>query len=117
MYNSDKGFKEFARLTRESRSYQFGEFRLNGGSRVLLRANEPVRLPLKAIEILLTLVERCGDVVTKEEIMAAVWPDKVVDEANLKQNIAVIRKCLCVEPGMPGHIETFVGRGYRIIGS
>ena len=117
MHNPNKGFEKVATLERENRIYRFGEFRLDGGSRVLLRANEPVRLPLKAIEILLTLVKRSGDVVTKEEIMTAVWPGKVVDEANLKQNIAVIRKSLAIEPGMPGYIETFVGRGYRIIGA
>lgn len=74
-------------------------------------------MSLKATEILLTLVEHSGDVVTKDELLHAVWPDKVVDEANLKQNIAVIRKILDVQPGSPGHIETFVGRGYRIIGT
>ena len=104
-------------LVREHCTYRFGEFRLDSGSRVLLRANEPVRVPLKAIEILLMLVKHSGDVVTKEEIMTAVWPGKVVDDANLKQNIAVIRKSLAIAPGMPGYIETFVGRGYRIIGA
>ncbi len=83
---------------------------------MLLRENEPVRLTKKAIETLLALVENSGLVLTKEELMRAVWPDRVVDEANLAQNIAVIRKALAVEHGAPGSIETFPGRGYRILG-
>ena len=54
--------------------------------------------------------------VPKEEILAAVWPDRVVEEANLTQNISVIRKTLGVAAGEPGHIETFPGRGYRLEG-
>lgn len=48
--------------------------------------------------------------------MSAVWPDRVVDEANLAQNIAVIRKTLGAAPGEPAYIETFPGRGYRLLG-
>lgn len=55
-------------------------------------------------------------VLTREEIMSAVWTDRVVDEANLAQNIAVVRKALAAAPGTPAHIETFPGRGYRIEG-
>lgn len=96
--------------------YTFGAFRLDATAKVLLRDEEPVRLTRKAIETLLALVENCGVVLTKEELMHTVWPDRVVDEANLAQNIAVIRKALGVEHGAPGCIETFPGRGYRIIG-
>lgn len=48
--------------------------------------------------------------------MAAVWPDRVVDDANLAQNIAVVRKAIAALHGEPGSIETFPGRGYRILG-
>ncbi|MBC8164550.1 MAG: PD40 domain-containing protein [Bryobacteraceae bacterium] len=70
----------------------------------------------KAVETLLVLVEHPGQVLTKEEIMKAVWTDRVVDEANLAQNIAVIRKTLSAAKGTPPYIETFPGRGYRIEG-
>src|SRR5687768_8891017 len=70
----------------------------------------------KAVETLLVLVENPGRVLTKEEIMSAVWTDRVVDEANLAQNIAVVRRILAAEKGSPAHIETFPGRGYRLEG-
>ncbi len=49
--------------------------------------------------------------------MAAVWPDRAVEEANLVQNIAVVRRALGVEQGQPGHIETVPGHGYRLVGA
>ncbi len=98
------------------RFYQFGAFTLDAGARVLLRDDQPVHLTTKAVETLRVLVENAGQVVTKEEIMEAVWPDRVVEEANLAQNIAVIRRTLAAAPGTPASIETFPGRGYRLPG-
>lgn len=98
------------------RVYSFGPFQLDAAAKVLLRDGQPVRLTRKAVETLLVLVEGAGQVVTKEEIFAAVWPDRVVDEANLAQNIAVIRKALGAAKGEPAYIETFPGRGYRLVG-
>ena len=96
--------------------HQFGSFGLDAVAKVLLRDGEPVHLTRKAAETLLILVEQSPQVVTKEEIMSRVWPDRVVDEANLTQNIAVIRRALGAEKGTPAYIETFPGRGYRILG-
>ncbi len=98
------------------RIYNFGPFSIDVTAKVLLRDGEPVRLSRKAVETLLVLVESSGRVLTKEELIAAVWPDRVVDEANLTQNIAVVRKALGAERGSPGYIETFAGRGYRLVG-
>ncbi len=98
------------------RIYNFGSFSIDVTAKVLLRDGEPVRLSRKAVETLLVLVESSGRVLTKEELIAAVWPDRVVDEANLTQNIAVVRKALGAERGSPGYIETFAGRGYRLVG-
>ena len=70
----------------------------------------------KAVETLLALVQDAGQVVTKQELLREIWGGRVVDEANLTQNIAVVRRALGVEPGRPGYIETFPGRGYRVIG-
>jgi Tol biopolymer transport system component/DNA-binding winged helix-turn-helix (wHTH) protein len=83
---------------------------------VLLREDQPVHLARKSVETLLALIESSGQVVTKEDLMATVWPDRIVDEANLAQNIAVIRKAIGAAHGEPGQIETFPGRGYRILG-
>lgn len=96
--------------------YQFGEFTLDPVARVLFRNGEPVHMTRRAAETLLVLVENAGQVLTKDEIMQAVWTDRVVDDANLAQNIAVIRKTLGVAKGSPGWIETFPGRGYRMEG-
>ena len=104
-------------LARRHRLYCFGPFQLDAAARVLLREGRPVHLTRKAVETLLVLVENAGQVVTKEEILSAVWPDRIVDEANLAQNIAVIRKALGTGKGESGYIETFPGRGYRFAGT
>lgn len=98
------------------RIYKFGSFGLDASAKVLLRGGEPLHLTRKAAETLLILVEQSPQVVTKEDLIAAIWPDRVVDEANLAQNIAVVRRALNVEKGHAGYIETFAGRGYRILG-
>ncbi len=96
--------------------YRFGPYRLDAAAKVLFRGEQPVHLTRKAVETLIVLASRSPEVATKEEIMAAVWQDRVVDEANLAQNIAVIRKALAASPGEPAYIETFPGRGYRLLG-
>lgn len=98
------------------RIYRFGAFRLDATVKVLLKDGEPVHAPRKAVETLLALVESTGQVLTKEELMTRLWPDRVVNEANLAQNIAVVRKAMQVERGTPGYIETFPGAGYRVLG-
>ena len=101
---------------RDREVYRFGEFSLDPAAKVLFRNGEPLHLTRKAVETLLVLVENAGQVLTKEEIRKAVWGDRIVDEANLTQNIAVIRKALQAAKGSPAHIETFPGRGYRLEG-
>lgn len=104
-------------LSPETRlAYQFGHFRLDAEAKILLKAGEPVHLGRKPVEILLVLAAAQGQVVTKEELLRSVWPDRVVDDANLTQNIALARKALSAERGEPGYIETFSGRGYRMVG-
>jgi Tol biopolymer transport system component/DNA-binding winged helix-turn-helix (wHTH) protein len=98
------------------RFYKFGRFAIDATAKVVLAEGQPLHLTRKAVETLLVLAENCGQVLTKEEVMGAVWPDRVVDEANLKQNVAVIRRALALEPGNPGYIETYPGRGYRMVG-
>jgi Tol biopolymer transport system component/DNA-binding winged helix-turn-helix (wHTH) protein len=103
-------------LLKDHDVYCFGEFTLDPVAKVLFRNGEPVALTRKAAETLLVLVQHPGKVLTKDEIRAAVWADRVVDDANLAQNIAVVRKALGVEKGNPAYIETFPGRGYRLQG-
>src|SRR6266550_4326319 len=72
-------------------SYEFGEFRLDAAQRLIFRAGRPVPLAPKVLETLLALVERGGMLVTKDELMARLWPDTFVEEANLTQNIFQLR--------------------------
>src|ERR1044071_6778006 len=74
--------------------YEFGRFRINTGDRVLLRDREIVALTPKVFDILLTLVESSGQVVSKDGLMKKVWPDTFVEEGNLTQSISLLRKAL-----------------------
>ena len=96
--------------------FKFGSFGLEPKTCLLLRDGEPVRLTRKATETLLALVQHSPNVVSKEDLLAAVWPDQFVDDHNLTQSISAARRALGVAEGLPGFIETFPGRGYRILG-
>lgn len=105
-------------MLEESRNvYEFGEFRLDAGDRLLFRRGELVPLAPKAIDTLLVLVERGGHVVSKEELMQAVWADAFVEENNLNQAISAVRKALGQTSGGPSFIETVPKRGYRFVGA
>jgi DNA-binding response OmpR family regulator len=78
------------------RFYEFDRFRIDLTERALLCDGEFVPLTQKAFEVLLALVERRGRIVSKEELMAKVWPDTFVEESNLTQNIYTLL--------MSGHI-------------
>jgi Tol biopolymer transport system component/DNA-binding winged helix-turn-helix (wHTH) protein len=95
---------------------KFGEFGLDLKARLLLKGGQPVHLARKAAETLLVLLQNSPNLVSKEELLAAIWPDQIVDEHNLTQSIATIRRTLEVASGSAGYIETFPGRGYRVLG-
>ena len=97
----------------ESRIYGFGPFTLNGAERTLLHAGRTVHLTPKVLDTLLILVERRGQLVRKDELMEALWPDSYVEERNLTQNIFLLRKAL--GGGEPGrqYIYTVPKVGYR----
>ncbi len=92
--------------------YEFGPFRMDPAKRLLLRDNQPVPLQLKAFETLLVLVRNSQQVVLKDDLMKAVWPDTFVEESNLAQNIFVLRKTLGAATGGQRYIVTMPGRGY-----
>jgi eukaryotic-like serine/threonine-protein kinase len=93
--------------------YEFGPFRVDAEKELLLRSGEPIALTPKAFQILLTLVRGGGELVTKDEIMKAVWPDTFVEETNLTRNIFSLRKALGESPGNQ-YIITVSGKGYRL---
>lgn len=96
--------------------FEFGPYRLDAAHRVLRRNGAAVPLTPKAVELLLLLVERAGEVVAKDDIFRRVWPHTTVVEGNLTQTAFVLRKAL----GTPGDRETYVETvpriGYRFVG-
>ena len=93
--------------------YEFGPFRLEINERRLLREGRPDRLRAKVLDTLCVLVSRPGSLIEKDDLIAAVWPDTVVEENNLAHNINALRKAL----GDARLIETVPGKGYRFVGA
>ena len=98
-----------------SEFYEFGNFQLKSGERVLLRGHDLVSLAPKAFDILLTLLENDGRIVPKEDLMKRVWPNTFVEEGNLTQNVSLLRKALGESANGPQFIETVPRRGYRFV--
>ena len=94
--------------------YEFGPFRVDPEKETLLREGEPVALTPKTFQILLVLIRHNEEVVTKEDLMKAVWPDTFVEEANLSRNIFMLRKALGETAQDHRYIVTVPGRGYRL---
>src|SRR5580658_1614556 len=93
----------------------FGPFRLLSARRLLLEGDRPVRLGSRAFDILAALVERAGEVVGIEELIARVWPATFVDEANLKIQVSALRRALGDGQGDNRYVATVVGRGYNFV--
>lgn len=93
----------------------FGPFRLTPARRLLLEGGMPLHIGSRALDILIALVERPGQVVGKQELMARVWPDSCVTESNLKVHVAALRRTL--GDGRPGqrYIVNVHGRGYVFV--
>ena len=95
--------------------YEFGSFRIDRAERLLLRDSQVVPLTPKVFDTLLVLVENSGHILTKDEVMKLVWPETVVEEANLSKNISTLRKALGESTGQNQYIETIPWRGYRFV--
>jgi DNA-binding winged helix-turn-helix (wHTH) protein len=95
----------------EKRFYAFGSFRLDRTARVLMRDSEIVPLTPKAVDTLLVLVERRGELVSRNELLRAVWPDVCVEENNLNSHIFMLRRAF----GEDNYIATIPRRGYRFL--
>jgi predicted ATPase/DNA-binding winged helix-turn-helix (wHTH) protein len=93
----------------------FGSFRLLPTQRLLLEGDQPLRLGSRALEILIVLVERSGELVGKEELMARVWPNTCVEPANLTVHIAALRRALGDGRGGNRFLINIPGRGYRFV--
>jgi DNA-binding winged helix-turn-helix (wHTH) protein len=106
---------ENSQPAKESKTYEFGEFRFDAENLLLFRNSETVQLPIKAAQILLALIEADGRVLKKEEILERVWSDTFVEESNLSHHVAALRKALGEEKSSKKFIETIPRRGYRFV--
>lgn len=95
--------------------YEFADFRLDPEKQRLLQGSDPLPLTPKAVETLRVLIERRGQVVEREELMNAVWPEVAVEDGNLTVTVSMLRKVLA-ERSNDKFIETFPKRGYKFIG-
>jgi len=98
-----------------SRHLVFGDFELDGAKRLLYRQGEPVPLNSKAFDLLLALVERPGEVLSKDELMQRVWPGQFVEEGNLAVQISALRKIFGEKKDEHRFIVTVPGRGYSFV--
>src|ERR1700734_226406 len=99
-----------------SNLYSFGPFQLDPGRRTLSRADSPVSLTPKAFDVLLFLVRNPNRLVTKEELLQAVWGDAFVEEGNLTQYISHLRKALGDNSEDARLIVTIARKGYQFAG-
>ena len=83
--------------------------------RLLLEGDKPVRLGSRAFDILAALIERSGEVVGKEELIARAWPQTVVEDSNLKIQVSALRRALGDGQGGNRYVLTVPGRGYNFV--
>src|SRR5580700_3908465 len=93
----------------------FGLFRLFAAERLLKKGDQPLPLGGRALDILIALVERAGEVVTRRELIARVWPNVTVEEANLRVHIASLRKALGDGREGARYVTNVPGQGYCFV--
>lgn len=98
-----------------ARIFSFGPFNLIPAQRLLLEAGKPLRLGSRALDILIALVERRRELVSKEELMAQVWPKVFVEPANLTVHVAALRRVLGDGRNGSRYLVNIPGRGYRFV--
>src|SRR6266851_4115951 len=99
------------------RNLQFGPFELSIGERLLLRERVVLPLGSRALDLLIYLAERPGEVIAKQELIDHVWPDVTVEEGSLRVHVAAIRKALGDGQFGNRYIANIKGRGYSFVGS
>jgi len=93
----------------------FGPYRIDPVQRLVLEDDQPLRLGRRAMDILLTLLAHAGEVLSKQQLMAAVWPDSVVEDINLRVHMAALRKALGDGQAGQRYIITVAQRGYSFV--
>lgn len=96
------------------RMYSFGGFSFDLDARILYRNGERVPVPPKAADLLVALVEREGQLVTKDDLLKHVWPDTFVEEGNLARHISLLRKVLDENGDGASYLETVPEAGVPV---
>src|SRR5262245_24656789 len=99
----------------QRRIFEFDDFRVDTGQFLLTKGGCARPISPTVFRILLVLLERAGEAVTKEELIKHVWQDCFVEEGNLNRNVSTLRKTLDEKPGDHRYIETIPKTGYRFI--
>ena len=97
------------------RAFSFGPFRIVPHARLVERDGLPMPLGSRAFDLLCVLVSRPGEVVSKGELMAKVWPDLTVEESNLRFHIAQLRRALSDGQGGERYVTNVPRRGYCFV--
>src|SRR5947207_1108096 len=100
----------------QTQSFSFGEFEVDASCRRLTRDGKALPLNAKAFDLLVFLAENAGRVISKDQILGAVWQDRFVEEANLAVQISALRRALGDRADNPSYILTIPGQGYEFIG-
>jgi len=95
--------------------FRFGDFELDVAKRVLLRDGRPLSLNSKTFDLLLALLDRRGEVLTKDELLETVWPGQFIEEGNLTVQISALRKIFGEGKNEHRFIVTVPGRGYSFV--
>ncbi|QTH12418.1 helix-turn-helix transcriptional regulator [Pseudomonas corrugata] len=93
----------------------FGPYHVHPRQRLVLEGGQPLRLGRRAVEILLVLLEHAGEVVSKQQLIARVWPRSVVEDTNLRVHVAALRKALGDGQAGQRYIVTVAQRGYSFV--
>lgn len=93
----------------------FGPFQLVPTQRLLLEAGEPLHIGSRALDILIALAERPGEVVRKDELMGRVWPNTFIGDGNLKVHVAALRRVLGDGRNAQRYVINVHGRGYVLV--
>ena len=97
------------------RRVSFGAFAFDTHTRLLSRGGQEVALPPRVLGVLELLLERAGDVVSRQELIDTVWKDAFVTDTSLAEAVSVLRQALADDPQAPTYIQTLHRRGYRFV--
>lgn len=104
-----------AAIPKNSIWLQFGPFQFSASQRLLIRDGAPVSIGGRAFDLLVALIERAGQIVGTRQLLDLVWPDVVVEEANLRVCVAGLRKALGEQDGARRYVVNVAGRGYTFV--